>query len=625
MNTLLTTMIGLIVFPLIVAILLLVFGWYPARRVIVQLSTIVIALGTVYLTVQGLSKGSVFFPFASEPTGQIMLGIEGLIALFIIYMGIRYKKYLASVLALLQEGLMFYFELTYGHNLHADNNLFIDEFSIIMALIIGIIGGLICIYSIRYMKDYHHHNPDVPNRTPFFFFVMFVFLAAMFGLVFANNLIWLYFFWEITTLCSFLLIGYSKTVIAMNNSFRAIIMNLIGGLGFAIAIVFLATQADVIELNKLQGVAQALILLPAALLSFAGITKSAQMPFSSWLLGAMVAPTPTSALLHSSTMVKAGVYLIIRLSPVLLGTNVGLMVALVGAFTFLTASCLAIAQDESKRVLAYSTVANLGLIVACAGIGTAELVWAAIMLVIFHAVAKSLLFLAVGSVEHKIGDRNIEIMDSLITKVPTLAIMIVIGIFGMFLAPFGMLISKWAALEGLIKANALLTVFIAFGSAATVLFWGKWLGKIVMVKQKPQDFDSKVPRLEKYSLGILAFLTIAVCVLFPFISTKFIIPFLNSTNTIISQGNIFIMLIMMVMIILMPLSLWFYKDVHYTGIYMGGANAGKESYYGAMHVDRELSMRSLYLANYFGEHRLNKIAIGLSTTLIILMIGVVAL
>ena len=194
------------------------------------------------------------------------------------------------------------------------------------------------------------------------------------------------------------------------------------------------------------------MLLPAALLCFAGITKSAQLPFSSWLLGAMVAPTPVSALLHSSTMVKAGVYLVLRMAPVITGTTVGLLVALVGAVTFLAGSLAAITTSDAKKVLAWSTVANLGLIVLCGGIGTYQAVWAGMLLIIFHAAAKCLLFLCVGVVEQRLHSRDIEAMCGLILNMPRVGVMMLIGMAGMFLAPFGMLISKWAVLKAVVDA-----------------------------------------------------------------------------------------------------------------------------------------------------------------------------
>jgi ech hydrogenase subunit A len=227
-----------------------------------------------------------------------------------------------------------------------------------MILVVGIVGSLICIYAIGYMKWYHFHHEDYPERKNFFLSVLFIFLSAMFGLVLSNDLTWLYFCWEVTTLCSFLLIGYTKTKEAKTNSFRALIYNLGGGLCFALAIVYIGMNFETLELSTLIKMhPEANVLIPVFLLSIAALTKSAQLPFSSWLLGAMVAPTPSSALLHSATMVKAGVYLIIRLSPLLGDSSVGKIVTLVGGVTFLACSLMAITQSDAKKILAYSTIA----------------------------------------------------------------------------------------------------------------------------------------------------------------------------------------------------------------------------------------------------------------------------
>ena len=210
-------------------------------------------------------------------------------------------------------------------------NLFVDQFSIIMAMIIGIIGSLICVYSLGYMKHFHEQHRHPVDRRNQFFCILFIFIAAMFGLVFSNNIVWVYFFWEITTLCSFLLIGYTKTEEATTNSFLALWMNLLGGVAFSAAIIYSGDRS----VRRNDGprplpdhTGKAIALIPAALICFAGMTKAALMPFSSWLTGAMVAPTPVSALLHSSTMVKAGVYIIVSFAPVFAGTPEGLSSAL---------------------------------------------------------------------------------------------------------------------------------------------------------------------------------------------------------------------------------------------------------------------------------------------------------
>ncbi|NBJ16384.1 MAG: NADH-quinone oxidoreductase subunit L [Dehalobacter sp. 4CP] len=625
------TVLFLVLFPIVVALLLLILPQPAVRKGIVVLSTIILTVASVYLVVQYFNTGTVFFNLDNQYIDLGIFAVEIILAVIVIGISLKYKQYLAGLLMLTSAAIMIWFEGSYGEEIQTSYNLFVDNLSLIMTLIIGIISSLIAVFAIGYMKDYHHHHKEIKDRTPFFFFVIFVFLGAMYGVVFANNLMWLYFFWEITTFSSFFLIGYSREEIAVKNAFRALNMNLLGGLGFSIAIVYLFINAHTIELNMLPELASTVVLLPTALLAFAGLTKAAQMPFSSWLLGAMVAPTPVSALLHSSTMIKAGVYLIIRLSPVFAfvdgGSMVGLFVAMVGAVTFVLTSFMAISQSDAKRVLAYSTISNLGLIIVCAGIGTYQLMWAAIMLVIFHAIAKSLLFLSVGTVEHNIGDRIIESMDGLITKMPKIAIGMVIGIAGMFLAPFGMLISKWAALEGLVTANPVLTVFVAFGSAATLFFWTKWLGKLLMVKERPLEFQSKVPGTERFTLTALAILTVGVCLLFPLISKYSLEPFIASIYNqtyLLDQGNVIILLIMVGLMVVLPVGLSLtHKNVQYKPQYLAGLNTPeKEKFYGSLGLTREITMRSFYLENIFGESKLFKLGVVISIVLIIIMFGV---
>ena len=415
-------LVFLILFPLITAVFMLVVRKNAERDWIVRSSALGIGATLVYLLITAFDKGSLYYTFGSEPIGLAMFAIEMVIAVFILYMGIRYGNYLVVGLIVLQSLAMIGFETLYSKGIDVRYNLFIDQLSLIMALIIGIIGTLICIYALGYMKDFHEHNAGVSDRRSWFFCILFVFISEMFGLVFSNNIVWVYFFWEITTLCSFLLIGYTKTGEATSNAFSALWMNLLGGVAFVAAIIYLATAGNgVMGIDALLASGKVIALIPAALIGFAGLTKAAQLPFSSWLVGAMVAPTPVSALLHSSTMVKAGVYIIVRLAPVFHATFTGYTLALVGALTFLIASGIAISRSNAKQVLAYSTIANLGLIVACAGIGTYEAIWAAILLIIFHAISKSLLFLAVGTVEHRIASRDIEDMKGLIVRMPKTA------------------------------------------------------------------------------------------------------------------------------------------------------------------------------------------------------------
>jgi ech hydrogenase subunit A len=607
-----TLILTLILGPLAAGLVLLGLKPNLLRQILVSIVVLAVCCGSVALALfPPLKLGEL--PWSQHGINLGMLLVEMAMSLFILYVGVRAKHLLIVLLTLAQAGLMVWFEFTAGAHLEVAQNLFVDNFAVIMALINGIVGGGICIYALGYMREYHEvAHRDVPDRRPFFFAVMFIFMGAMFGLIFANNLVWLFLFWEITTLCSFLLIGYTQTDEAKRNALRALVMNLAGGLAFAIAIVWLQKKTGGIELQAMiNSPDKALVLLPAALLCFAGITKSAQLPFSSWLLGAMVAPTPVSALLHSSTMVKAGVYLVLRMAPLVAGTKVGMMVALVGAVTFVVGSLAAITSSEAKRVLAWSTVANLGLIVLCGGIGTYEAVWAGILLIIFHAVAKCLLFLCVGVVEHKLHSRNIEDMSGLVVRMPRVAIMMQIGMAGMFLAPFGMLISKWAVLKAVVDAYPSLSVFIAFGSAATLFFWVKWMGKLVQVVGPAERIKKELVLGEAIALYGLSAATAMACLLFPLISFHFIEPYIYQVygqSASLGEGNVIIMTIMMGMVMLFPVSFMSYgRGVKVVDAYLGGANVHSSvQFRSTADSVQDVEIGNYYLRNIFSEAWLSR-------------------
>jgi ech hydrogenase subunit A len=623
----------LLLFPLAPALLLAFISNQIVRNLIVWVSSLALIFVSLSLATAHLGTSPEFFSVDSPVLEKLFFAGEILLSLYLLWRcrGINKKESYIPVLIILQAGIGIFLELS-GKLPKAENAFYVDNLSVIMALIIGIIGTIICIYALGYMKEYHEHHKEMKDNSRGFFFIFFLFLSAMFGVVLCNNLVWLFFFWEVTTLCSFWMIGYSKTEEAKRNSYLALGMNLIGGLGFSIALVYLTffAKTPTIELDKLIHAGSALALIPACLICFAGLAKSAQLPFSSWLLGAMVAPTPVSALLHSSTMVKAGVFIIIKMAPILQHTTAGLLLAGVGGVTFLMTSLMAVSQSNAKRVLAYSTIANLGLIVTCAGVGTYEAIWAAILLVIFHALAKGLLFLTVGTVEHKIGSRDIEDMEGLIAVKPFLGIVMLIGIAGMFLAPFGMLISKWACLQALIDASPILAVLLAYGSAPTLFFWSKWMGKILSVPSNATILESPVDTNEATALTSLAIPTILTCLLFPLIASIAIEPYISNLygqTMSLSRGNMIIMTIMLGLIILVPLGFVFYprKQKHVSS-YLAGANvSGSASFLGAMGVVKDVATRNYYLSAAFGEAKLKLPSVILGSALILGMFVVVIL
>ncbi len=619
-------MIGLLVlFPIIAAGLLLIIRQNTARNIIVCASAAIIGIASIVIVAMNLGTTGQYYYFQSVIVDYVCLGVSVLIGVTIICYAIKYKKVLALVLAVIQLAGALVFEFGFAHNATCYRALYLDSLSLIMVLIIGIVGSGICVYSIGYMHDFYfgltHTEDGTPHREdrrPRFFALMFLFLGAMFAIVFFNNLIWLFTAWEITTVCSFLLIGYTKTDEAIRNAFRQIVMNLLGGIGFLAALYYLVIQfncIDFMDFIVFGTVAPALVVFPLVCLSLAGITKAAQMPFHTWLLGAMVAPTPTSALLHSSTMVKAGVFLLIKCAPIYaVSFAPSIMIILIGGLTFLFCSLLAISQSNGKRVLAYSTVANLGLITACAGVGTAEAIWAAIFLVIFHAVAKSLLFLCVGTAEHHIASRDIEDMDLLFMKMPRLARMMMLAIMIMFVAPFGMLIAKWATLVSFVDTRQFaLLLMLAFGSAATFMFWAKWLGKLVGIAGSPENIEKTVHRSEWFATGLMALLAILACVTIPIISNVLVEPYIGSVLGIsiqpILDQNLILSAIMVVCLVVLFLGALRKKSPKMRRVepYMAGVTSRDDTdrtFINSLSVPQEATSRNWYLESYFGEKRL---------------------
>ena len=622
----------LIAWPALAAVVLPLVRSRKARAAVVYAAAAgMMALAAVLLAAWlSAGKQTLFLAPESIYTNYLdlaMLAGEFVLMGLIIALSIRHRKYPVILLSAGQTLLVAWSEIFYP--VEKTTHMRVDGLAMLLCIIAAFVGGFICIYAVGYMKAYHEHHKEYKDRSGFFFSMLFLFLAAMFGLVLSENLVWMYFFWEVTSVVSFLLIGYTRTEEAVHNSFRALWMNLLGGFGFAIAIVYSAATSGTVQLTDvvMSGAA-----IPVVLLAFAALTKSAQMPFSSWLLGAMVAPTPSSALLHSATMVKAGVYLLIRLAPALAGTLGGMMVAFIGGFTFIVASMMAIAQNDGKKVLAFSTISNLGLIVACAGIGVEETVWAAVLLMIFHSVAKSMLFQAVGSIENGLGTRDIEAMHGLLLRLPRLTYIMGIGIAGMYLAPFGMLISKWVALKSFVDAdNYLLVLFLAYGSATTMLYWTKWLSKLISLHHTKEPVTDRTHRDQYLSMFVHAGATLLLCLVFPWVSSRIVDPIVRTlfgaSHEVLSMNVLTTMAIMLVSVLFVPTLMFILtRTTHrdYVPIYMGGANVGDNTYFVNSYGEPEhLYLSNWYMRFEFGMRRLMRPSVIVSAGTLVVMLCMV--
>jgi ech hydrogenase subunit A len=245
-------------------------------------------------------------------------------------------------------------------------------------------------------------------------------------------------------------------------------------------------------------------------------------------------------------------------------------------------------------------------------------------------VAKSLLFLCVGVIEYKLHSRDIEDMDYLFMKMPKMAIMLNIGLGGMFLAPFGMLISKWITLKAFIDYNPVFGIILAFGSSATLFFYTKWMGKVLTIEDGVEKEEDKISIWEWSTLFIISLLTIIVCLVFPFITTHIISPYLISVFGVSPALDIFsisiIVSIMVGLLVLVPAGLIYYSmffhDYKRVGAYLGGGNTDSYHYRNSFGEPVHADLKNYYLTELFNERQLLFTGIFGAIVLTVIMFGV---
>ncbi len=365
---------------------------------------------------------------------------------------------LLASLSRVDSGQALTFTLPWADNLGIALSFYLDGLGLIFALMISGIGALVLIYGGGYLAGHH-------QLLRFYIFIL-LFMGSMLGVVLSDNLFSLFVFWELTSITSFLLIGFDHEKEGSRSAaLQALLVTGLGGLAMLAGLVLLAQVGGVTEISQLNLLGDLLrgspLYLPALLLVLAGaFTKSAQYPFHFWLPGAMAAPTPVSAYLHSATMVKAGVYLIARLSPALGGTVEwqGLVTGF-GFVTFLVGALLALGQTDLKRLLAYTTVASLGTMTMFFGWGSDLAVKAGLVYMLAHAMYKGSLFLVAGAVDHESGTRDVRVLNGLRKKMPLTALAAVLAAVSMAgLPPALGFIAKEVLYEVVLEAQPVVVI-----------------------------------------------------------------------------------------------------------------------------------------------------------------------
>lgn len=341
-------------------------------------------------------------------------------------------------------------------SLGVDFTVRVDGLGLLFALLITGIGSLVVLYSIYYLSKEH-------EKLNTFYIYLLLFMSAMLGVVLSDNLIVLYSFWELTSFSSFLLIGYwHHRKKSRYGAQKSMIITVLGGLSMLGGILLLHIMTGTFNISDIISQSGDLLenpfFLPAMLCFLLGaFTKSAQFPFHIWLPDAMEAPTPVSAYLHSATMVKAGIYLVARMTPVFAQEGIWLwLVAGIGITTLFWGSFSAVKQTDLKGILAFSTISQLGMIMTMLGIGAAALYYpkfddslytvattAAIFHLINHATFKGSLFMVAGIIDHETGSRDIRRLGGLMNFMPITFTIALVGTFSMAgIPPFNGFLSK---------------------------------------------------------------------------------------------------------------------------------------------------------------------------------------
>ncbi len=359
----------------------------------------------------------------------------------------------------------------------------LDGLSLLFALLISGIGALVILYTFAYLRGNDHQHR--------FVLATLMFMASMLGVVLSDNLILLFVFWELTSFTSYLLIGFDhEKEESRKAALQALLVTGLGGLFLLGGLLLLGQAAGTFSLTEiiqtggaLAGHADYPVIL--GLILVGAFSKSAQTPFHFWLPSAMQAPTPASAYLHSSTMVKAGVYLLARMSPALGGTESWTWwLTVVGLLTLLTGALMASAQVYLKRLLAYSTVAALGFMVMLLGIGSASAVQAAVVFLMAHACYKASLFLIAGIIIHETGEADVRQLGGLARFMPLAGACAVVAALSMAGLPlsFGFVAKELvyaSVLDRLVAfvpavVASLFFVLVAFQVGIKPFFIGSW-------------------------------------------------------------------------------------------------------------------------------------------------------
>ncbi|MGI5891441.1 MAG: Na+/H+ antiporter subunit A [Bacillota bacterium] len=426
--------------------------------------------------------------------------------------------YLMRYIPIVADGIPSVYSVPWISALGINFTVYIDGLALILGLLICGIGALVVLYSIYYLVKEREalHN---------FYVYLLLFMGSMLGVVFSENIILLYLYWELTSIASFLLIAYwYQRKSSRYGAQKSLLITIFGGFAMLAGFLLLANITNTFSIHEMilqvDLIKASPAFVPAMLLILLGaFTKSAQFPFHIWLPAAMEAPTPISAYLHSATMVKAGIYLIARFTPIFGGSIEWFwLVSAVGLVTLCWGALFAVKQSDLKAMLAFSTISQLGIIVLLLGLGSAAMyfgygeagllyttaILAAVFYLVTHSIIKCSLFMVVGIIDHETGTRDIRRLGGLMNLMPITFTLAIIGSFSMAgLPPFNGFLSKELFFTGVLNAarldifhmetwGILFPIIAWIASIFTFVYCMIFVFKVFMGKYRPHKLEKKI-------------------------------------------------------------------------------------------------------------------------------------
>lgn len=377
--------------------------------------------------------------------------------------------YFGSFIGIVSSGEVINYSHSWVPSLNINFSFLVDGLSLVFSLLITGVGALVFAYANSYLPN--------DDKKPRFYLFILIFMSSMLGLVLSENLLTMFVFWELTSISSYMLIGhYHEKDAARKSALQALLITAGGGLALLAGIILIGQVSDTYGINELLNnsdiIRSSSFYMPILILVLIGaFTKSAQFPFHFWLPGAMEAPAPVSAYLHSATMVTAGIFLLARLNPFLGGTDEWhYIVTTIGAITMLIGAIISLYQSDLKRMLAYSTVSALGTMMLLLGIDTVLSVKAMLVLLLVHSLYKGSLFLIAGSIESATGDRNVNSIGGLFKAMPITGVAACLAALSMAgLPPLFGFIAKELVYEAKLQTPDIGTIIAIIGILSNIL------------------------------------------------------------------------------------------------------------------------------------------------------------